>query len=165
MGASIYTVRLEHLPDIADVAGSDVLEYEARVEDPPSPKCSVCGHSPCPGCRDWCDTVGEDDDGNDLCPCSAEMACKFDPVELAAFLAEHERRRLFACFGGSGSLIECCDEESQVKSWHWSRLAIALRKNLRTLDAAHICDLQAERWRQLYRGREFNDLPRYRGFR
>lgn len=165
MGTNAYTVRLEHLPDISDVAGSDVLEYGALVNDPSGPKCVVCGHDPCPGCRDWCDTVGEDAEGNDICPCAAEATCQFDPVELAVFLAEHERRRLFSCFGGSGSLIECCDEMSQVKSWHWSRMAIMLRKNLKTLDKAHLCDLQAERWKQLFRGREFDGIPSYRGFR
>ena len=34
-------------------------------------KCLICGHEPCPLCKDWCDTIIEinDDEGKDFVLC------------------------------------------------------------------------------------------------
>ena len=40
-----------------------------------APKCKQCGHSPCPGCVDWCDEILHVDGDVEIC-CDGE--CKWD---------------------------------------------------------------------------------------
>ena len=81
--------------------------YEALVDDPQAPICSVCGHELCPCCTEAglvsCDTVVRDEDGEpDFCSCDE---CVVDTAALEEFRSEVRRRRMLACFGGNGALF------------------------------------------------------------
>lgn len=85
--------------------------YAAEVEDPPAPRCRVCGHLLCPCCADVgavsCDEVVRDADGEtDMCACTAtDDGCQVDPEAFALYRAEIRRRRKLACFGGNGAMF------------------------------------------------------------
>lgn len=86
-----YTVRVEG------------HEYEASVDVPPGPICARCGHELCPCCETWCDVVGEDG----VCLCFYEAGgCVVDENARKAWIAENDRRKNLACFGGSGNAFE-----------------------------------------------------------
>jgi len=83
--------------------------YDAVVDDPPSPVCSVCGHALCPCCTEAglvsCDTVTRDEDGDEIefCDCNCKQGT--DAAVVQAFRVEIRRRRELACFGGNGALF------------------------------------------------------------
>jgi hypothetical protein len=85
------------------------LVYEALVDDPPSPRCRICGHALCPCCAAVgvvsCDEVVPSADGEaEMCACTdTDDGCRVDSEAFALYRTEIQRRQKLACFGGNGA--------------------------------------------------------------
>lgn len=93
----------------------------------PAPKCKKCGHRPCPGCVDWCDTMM----WNIYCPECDEIVCELKGQKSGEkMICPHcAHPWSLRVPGGEGSgddigVDPCCDHEcdwdlpmAEVEAW------------------------------------------------